>query len=91
MERVPARRGADHGHDRQGPGGRRVQREVTDTITRALAVPIADLSVGKSDGVVRVLVHVWHSVNLGWVNGWKSVGDIGDELEEAARLLLDDG
>jgi len=66
------------------------QREVTDTITRVLAIPIADLPAELSDGVVRVLVHVWHSVNLGWVNGWKSVGDIGDELEEAARLLLRD-
>jgi len=66
------------------------QRVVTDTITRVLARPIADLSPNLSDGIVRVLVHVWHSVNLGWVNGWKSVGDIGDELEEAARLLLRD-
>ena len=41
------------------------QREVTETITRVLAVPIADLSTDRSDGVVRVLVHVWHSVNLG--------------------------
>ena len=38
--------------------------------------------------VVRVLSHVWYSSLLGWVNGWAYVGDVGDELESAARLLL---
>jgi len=39
-------------------------------------------------GVCRVMSHVWFSSLIGWVNGWGSGVDIGDELEVAARLLL---
>ena len=66
------------------------QREITQTIMRVLAAPIADLEPERRDGVVRVLVHVWNSTNLGWVNGWLTVGQVGDDLEQATRLLLDD-
>ena len=65
------------------------QREITQTIMRVLAAPISDLDADKRDGVVRVLVHVWNSTNLGWVNGWLTVGQVGDDLEQATRLLLD--
>jgi len=40
--------------------------------------------------IVSVLSHVWFSALLGWVNDWANVGDVGDELESAARLLLPD-
>jgi AcrR family transcriptional regulator len=66
------------------------QREMTTTIMRVLAAPIADLPDEERDGVVRVLAHVWNSTNLGWVNGWLTVGQVGDDLEQAARLLLRD-
>jgi hypothetical protein len=33
---------------------------------------------------------VWWATLLGWVNGWATVGTVGDELESAARLLLRD-
>lgn len=66
------------------------QREMTDTIMRVLAAPIADLPDEERDGIVRVLAHVWNSTNLGWVNGWLTVGQVGDDLEQAARLLLRD-
>ncbi|MBL8774662.1 MAG: TetR/AcrR family transcriptional regulator [Acidimicrobiales bacterium] len=66
------------------------QREMTTTIMRVLAAPIADLPDAERDGIVRVLAHVWNSTNLGWVNGWLTVGQVGDDLEQAARLLLRD-
>ncbi len=66
------------------------QREMTTTIMRVLAAPIADLPHDERDGIVRVLAHVWNSTNLGWVNGWLTVGQVGDDLEQAARLLLRD-
>ena len=66
------------------------QREMTTTIMRVLAAPIADLPDEERDGIVRVLAHVWNSTNLGWVNGWLTVGQVGDDLEQAARLLLRD-
>ena len=37
----------------------------------------------------RVLAHVWNSCILRWANGAEAVGQIGDDLEDAARLLLD--
>ena len=66
------------------------QREMTTTIMRVLAAPIAELPDEERDGIVRVLAHVWNSTNLGWVNGWLTVGQVGDDLEQAARLLLRD-
>jgi len=37
-----------------------------------------------------VLTHVWFASLLGWVNGWTAIGQVTDELEFAARLLLRD-
>jgi hypothetical protein len=31
---------------------------------------------------------VWFSALIGWVNGWGTGIDVGDELETATRLLL---
>lgn len=70
------------------PGVVACQREVTTTIKDVLASPIAELDPERRDGIVMVLAHVWHSVNLEWVNGVKTVEQVGRELETAARLLL---
>ena len=72
------------------PGVVECQRQVTETIKEVLAAPIADLDAERRDGIVMVLAHVWHSVNLEWVNGAKTVQQVGQELETAARLLLAD-
>jgi AcrR family transcriptional regulator len=72
------------------PGVVACQHEVTATIKEVLAAPIADLDPERRDGIVMVLAHVWHSVNLEWVNGAKTVEQVGQELERAARLLLAD-
>jgi AcrR family transcriptional regulator len=66
------------------------QREVTAVMGALLAEPMHDLDPELRDGVVRTLSHVWYSALLGWVNGWATVGAVGDELESAARLLLRD-
>lgn len=66
------------------------QREITGTIMAVLAAPLPDVPETERDGVVRVLAHVWNSTNLGWVNGWLTVSQVGDDLEQAARLLLRD-
>ena len=41
------------------------------------------------DDIVRVLGHVWFSSLVGWVNRWYGINHVGDELEIAAHLLLD--
>lgn len=66
------------------------QRAITHTIMRVLAAPMAGLPADERHGIVRVLAHVWNSTNLGWVNGWLTVDQVGDDLEQAARLLLRD-
>ncbi|MEY2449296.1 MAG: TetR/AcrR family transcriptional regulator, cholesterol catabolism regulator, partial [Acidimicrobiaceae bacterium] len=33
--------------------------------------------------------HVWFSSLVGWVNRWYGINHVGDEVEIAAHLLLD--
>ena len=65
------------------------QREVNDIMVEVLSGAMADdVPDDLKAGVCRVMSHVWFSSLIGWVNGWGSGVDIGDELEVAARLLL---
>lgn len=65
------------------------QQEVSAVMAEVLAAPMAGVDPEVQNGIVRVLGHVWFSALLGWVNGWTTVDQVGDELENAARLLLD--
>lgn len=40
-------------------------------------------------GIVRMLGWIWYAALVGWVNGWSGIGKVGDELELAARLLIE--
>jgi AcrR family transcriptional regulator len=54
-----------------------------------MAEPIlTDLSDAEVDGIVAVLGHVWNSSLMNWANGRAPISNIGDELENAARLLV---
>jgi hypothetical protein len=65
------------------------QAEVQQIVSAVLAAPLHGIDEEIRAGTVRVLAHVWFASLLGWVNGWMSgVGQVGDELEFAARLLL---
>jgi AcrR family transcriptional regulator len=58
---------------------------------RAMTAPIlADRSAREVDGIVSVLAHVWNSALMNWANGRAPISSIGNELENAARLLLRD-
>ncbi len=39
--------------------------------------------------VTKVLGHVWFSALIGWINEWQGIGQVGDEVEVAAHLILD--
>jgi AcrR family transcriptional regulator len=65
------------------------QREVADTMVDVLSSAMGDVPADLKAGVCRVMAHVWFSALLGWVNGWANGVDVGEELEVAARLLLD--
>ena len=55
----------------------------------AMATPILDrLPAEDVEGIVSVLGHVWNSAIMAWANGRTPISSIGDELENAARLLL---
>ena len=55
----------------------------------AMATPILhDLPSEDVEGIVSVLGHVWNSAIMSWANGRVPISSIGDELENAARLLL---
>ena len=55
----------------------------------AISTPILEhLPEEDVEGIVSVLGHVWNSAIMGWANGRAPISSIGDELENAARLLL---
>ena len=55
----------------------------------AMATPILHALPSEDvEGIVSVLGHVWNSAIMTWANGREPISSIGDELENAARLLL---
>lgn len=64
-------------------------RQTTETIERVLISAMDGTEPDRRDRTARVLAHVWNSSILRWANGSEAVGQIGDDLEDAARLLLD--
>jgi len=64
------------------------QQETTEVMGQVLSTAMDGVEIELRDTVVRILSHVWFSTLLGWVNGWYPVSQVGDDLEDAARLLL---
>jgi TetR/AcrR family transcriptional regulator, cholesterol catabolism regulator len=65
------------------------QQQTTDTIERVLTAAMDGTEPARKVRAARVLAHVWNSSVLRWANGSEPVGQIGNDLEDAARLLLD--
>jgi AcrR family transcriptional regulator len=64
------------------------QQETTVVMGQVLSTAMDGVDGELRETVVRILSHVWFSTLLGWVNGWYPVRQVGDDLEDAARLLL---
>jgi hypothetical protein len=64
------------------------QQETTVVMGEVLSSAMDGVDPELRETVVRILSHVWFSTLLGWVNGWYPVSQVGDDLEDAARLLL---
>jgi AcrR family transcriptional regulator len=72
------------------PHAARCQREVGDVMNGIIASAFPDDFDGDTrDDIARVLGHVWFSSLVGWVNRWYGINHVGDEVEIAAHLLLD--
>jgi AcrR family transcriptional regulator len=72
------------------PEAARCQSEAGAVITRIMAGAFpSDFDPAVRDDIVRVLGHVWFSSLIGWVNRWYGFDHVGDEIELAAHLLLD--
>jgi len=72
------------------PHAARCQREVGDVMNNIIASAFpADFDAATRDDICRVLGHVWFSSLVGWVNRWYGINHVGDEVEIAAHLLLD--
>ena len=72
------------------PGAAGRQQEVAAAMTRILALSIGDGFAPDDEAqITRTLGHVWFSSLIGWVNGWSGMERVGDEVEIAAHLILD--
>jgi TetR/AcrR family transcriptional regulator, cholesterol catabolism regulator len=65
-------------------------REFQHDVDKIMETLVSDALEGVADaeGIRRVLSWVWFAALIGWVNGWTNAGTVGDELERAARLLV---
>ncbi len=90
MEREPQLAAAMvHAAAANEPSVTACQQQTTDTIERVLTAAMDGTDPARKARAARVLAHVWNSSILRWANGSEAVGQIGDDLEDAARLLLD--
>lgn len=72
------------------PGVAQCQREVGAGMARIMGRAFGDDLPGKVQAdIARVLGHVWYSSLVGWAKGWSGINRVGNELELAAHLLLD--
>ena len=66
------------------------QRVVGTTMARIQDRAFSDdFDADTRAGIVRMLGWIWYAALVGWVNGWSGIGKVGDELELAARLLIE--
>lgn len=63
------------------------QQDVSEVMVSMLATAMENVDPQLREGMISILLHVWFSSLLGWVNGWRNVSTVGEELEIAARLL----
>ncbi|MCU1450640.1 MAG: transcriptional regulator, TetR family [Acidimicrobiales bacterium] len=67
------------------------KQEVYDILGSVVvdAVDGTEFAEGEGGSVVRVLGHVWFAALVSWVGGMAPAGRMGDDLEVAARLILE--
>ena len=71
------------------PSVAEAKQEVNDILASVIADAVDHDALAQSEDVVRVLGHVWFSGLVSWVGGMAPTGQMGDDLEITARLILD--
>lgn len=66
------------------------QQDVAGLMERLLALAVGHEPSEDLAQRARIIGHVWYSVLVGWVNGWRPLDDVRSELADAVRLLLCD-
>lgn len=71
-------------------GAAACQEDVSAAMTRILSNALGrDFDPEFQSEITRTLGHVWFSSLIGWVNGWSGIDKVGDEVERATHLVLD--
>jgi len=65
------------------------KQAVFDILGAVIADAVDGDTLPEREGVVRVLGHVWFAALVSWVGGMAPAGRMGDDLELAARLLIE--
>ena len=71
------------------PSVAEAKQEVSDILGSVIADAVDHDALAQGEGVVRVLGHVWFAALVSWVGGMAPTGQMGDDLEITARLILD--
>jgi AcrR family transcriptional regulator len=71
------------------PSVAEAKQEVNDILASVIADAVDHDALPQGEGVVRVLGHVWFAALVSWVGGMAPTGQMGDDLEITARLILD--
>lgn len=62
--------------------------EMSSLFERVVLASLVGYEKALRPGAARALGFVWLAVLVGWVNGWRDIASIGDEIEVSARLLI---
>ncbi len=65
------------------------KQEVSDILASVIVNAVEHDVLPQGEDVVRVLGHVWFAALVSWVGGMAPTGQMGDDLEITARLILD--
>jgi AcrR family transcriptional regulator len=65
------------------------KQAVYDILGAVIADAVDGDALPEREGIVRVLGHVWFAALVSWVGGMAPAGRMGDDLEVAARLLIE--
>jgi len=65
------------------------QHDIQAVFARLVSAGLDGVDAARQVGVIRTLGQVWFTTLLGWVNSWPNAGNMADDLDETAHLLLD--